>query len=211
MRFSTREAAGRELAKALHFLDVRRAVILGLPRGGVAVARPVADALGAPLDIRVARKIGAPGNPEVAIGAVSAHGGRMLNGAMLRYLAVPPGYLERETEVQRREAESREKRLRGGRQPLDLKGKVAVLVDDGAATGMTMFAAIRDVRAEEPESIVVALPVAAPETVRDLARQVEHVVVLETPPNFQAVGLYYDDFTQVEDEQVLALLAAGAR
>lgn len=208
MRYRDREAAGRGLAEALGDLRGKPVVVLGLPRGGVAVARPVADALGAPLDVRVARKIGTPANPELAIGAVTARGTRVLNNGLLRALALPPGYLERETEAQRGEAAWREERLRGGRPVEPLAGRIAVLVDDGIATGMTMFAAIEEIRAEHPAELVVAVPVGAPEAIAELEKRVDRLVVLEVPQDFMAVGEHYVDFAQVDDETVRALLAA---
>lgn len=213
--YRNREAAGRLLARELSEYRGQDVVVLGLPRGGMVVAAPVAEALGAPLDVLVARKIGAPTNPEFAIGAISSHGQVVLNDAALRHVALPPGYLDEEADRQRRLARQREAALRGMRPMEPLAGKTAILVDDGIATGMTVMAAIADLRAAEaarrPRAIVVAAPVIAPDTLRTLARQVDRVVALAAPDPFYAVGQFYEDFTQTTDEEVQALLGARVR
>jgi putative phosphoribosyl transferase len=211
MLFADRQEAGRMLGKRLRAHLGKDAVVLGLPRGGVVVAKEVADALEAPLDIVVARKIGAPGWEEFAIGAVTPSGTRVLYDEALRTMVLPPGYLDAATDKARKEADRRQRELRGDLPPLDLTGKVAILVDDGIATGMTMFAAIRDVRAAHPAHLVVAAPVGAPDTVTAMEREVDEVVVLATPPGFRAVGEFYVRFDQTEDEEVKALLARGPR
>jgi putative phosphoribosyl transferase len=208
MPFRNREEAGQRLAQALRAFKGTDAVVLGLPRGGVAVARPVAEALGVPLDVLVARKIGAPHQEEFAIGAVTARGTRVLNDSVMRRLFLPPGYLDAETERQRKVAEAREQQLRGLRAAVPLKGKVAILVDDGIATGMTMRAAIADARAQGPSKLVVAAPVIAPDTYYDLQGLADAVVAVEVPQVFYAVGQFFEDFAQVTDEEVSQLLAA---
>ena len=208
MPFEDREEAGRRLADRLRAYRGQDVVVLGLPRGGVVTAKPVADALGAPLDVLVARKLGAPGWEELAIGAVTARGTRVLNDHVMRQMFLPPGYLEEETERQRRVAEEREHTLRDFRPAEPLAGRVAILVDDGIATGMTMRAAIEDARRQGPAKLVVAAPVAAPDTYRDLLSLVDEVVVVEVPREFMAVGQFYRNFTQTTDEEVRELLAA---
>lgn len=206
MTFPNRKDAGLQLAEKLRSYRGQDAVILGLPRGGLAVARPVADQLDLPLDIIVARKIGAPGNEELAIGAVTAHGMRVLNDRMIRMVLLPPNYLEVETARQRSIASRREEELRAGRSRIPLAGKIAIIVDDGIATGMTMRAAIADVRTQRPQSIVVAAPVMAPDAMIDLQGEVNAVVTLEAPDRFYAVGQFYDDFRQVTDKEAQVLL-----
>lgn len=211
MRFVDREDAGRRLAERLAGMCEGDLVVLGLPRGGVVVAAEVARALGAPLDVIVARKLGAPGHAELAIGAVTARGTRVLNTRALRYMALPPGYLEAETARQREEADRRERVLRGVIPAQPLAGRIAVVVDDGIATGMTMEAAIRDLQdlppAERPAEVVVAAPVIAPDTHMWLSEEVDRVVALALPLDFMAVGAYYDDFSQTSDDEVRQLLA----
>jgi predicted phosphoribosyltransferase len=208
MVYVDRLDGGRRLAERLMTYRGRDVVVLGLPRGGVVTARPVADALGAPLDVLVARKLGAPGQEELAIGAVTARGTRVLNDAVLRFAMLPPGYLEAETERQRQVAEARERTLRDFRPAEPLTGRVVVLVDDGVATGMTMRAAIADARAQRPAELVVAAPVIAPDTYQELLAMADRVVAVDVPREFYAVGQFYRDFTQTTDEEVRQLLAA---
>lgn len=210
MIFRDRGHAGRLLAERLGEYRAPATVVLALPRGGVPVGRAIADALQAPLDVMVARKIGMPGNEELAVGAVTARGVLVLNQAILRQILLPPGYLEAETERQRHVAHDRQTRLRGLRAGVPLAGKTAILVDDGIATGMTMMAAIADIHTQSPRELVVAVPVAPIETARRLREQVDHVVVLQTPEPFFAVGQFYEDFTQVDDDEVQAMLAGKA-
>lgn len=208
MVFKDREEAGRLLANRLGNYQGEDAVILALPRGGLPVARPVADRLGAPLDILVARKIGAPGNEEFALGAVTARGVRVTNERALRYVLLPPGYLEEKTREQRAVAAQRETYFRGVREPLPLANKVTILVDDGIATGMTMRAAIEDVRLQSPLKLVVAAPVIAPETLKDLQDMVDEVIVLDVPEVFFSVSQFYQSFPQVSDEEARDALLA---
>lgn len=209
MMFDDRADAGRQLAAKLSSWRRPDTVVLGLPRGGVVTAREVARFLEAPLDIRVARKIGAPWQPEFAIGAVTARGTRVLNQEALRMLLLPPGYLDRATAAQQAEAQDRERRLRDGRPALPLAGKTVILVDDGVATGMTMLAAIRDVRADGPARIIVAAPVIAPPTVPELANEADAVVAVATPEPFMAVGMFYASFSQTTDDEVRAILSSA--
>lgn len=209
MLLRDREEAGRMLARRLLPYRGEDVVVLGLPRGGVVVAQPIAEALGAPLDVLVARKIGAPGNPEFAIGAVTARGSRVLNTRVLRQVLLPPGYLDEATEAQRREAARREVLFRGMRPHVPLEGRTALIVDDGVATGMTVFAAIADARSEQARRVVVAAPVIAPDTYGLLQERADAVEALEVPREFYAVGQFYENFTQTTDDEVQALLRAG--
>jgi putative phosphoribosyl transferase len=208
-RFADRADAGRQLAARLGHLRGRSPVVLGLPRGGVTVGREVAAALDAPLDVIVARKLGAPTQPELAIGAI-AGGARVLRADVIAALGISSLELDRITERERARADELERRLRHGRGPLDVGGRVAVVVDDGLATGATALAAVRAVRQRGPERIVLAVPVAPPETVAELAREVDEVVAVQQPPDFRAVGMWYEIFAQVTDDEVEAMLDESA-
>jgi putative phosphoribosyl transferase len=189
-------------------------VVVGIPRGGVIVARPVADALGAPLDVIIPRKIGAPGNPELAIGAVAVAGEEeivVVDERSLRWLGVPPDYVKQEGARQRQEIERRLAAYRQGRPPVALAGRTAVVVDDGIATGLTARAALMAIARQSPREVLLAVPVAPPETVREFQQQGFEVVALETPSPFNAVGRFYANFEPVEDEEVLAALGAGTQ
>ncbi len=206
--FRDRADAGRKLAEALSDLkgdpDV---VVLGIPRGGVEVAAEVAQALGAPLDVAVTRKLGAPGNPELAIGAVGSDGSVVLDEETIEALRVGEEYLEREIARQMEEVKRRSRLYRGDRPPIPLEGKRVVVVDDGLATGATMLATVRTLRGSNPKEIIVAVPVASPEAVLRLQNEADRVISLMTPAYFWAVGMFYEDFTQVSDEEVQALLS----
>jgi putative phosphoribosyl transferase len=180
-------------------------LVLGLPRGGVPVAHAVASALAAPLDVFVVRKLGAPQQPELALGAIASGGTIVLNDDIVRQLGVDATRLQPIIDAQRREVDARERRYRGQRPPLDLNGRTVVLVDDGLATGATMRAAIAAVRSAAA-AMIVAVPVAAPEAVAELRGEVDRLEVVSTPPGFAAVGLWYRDFRQVSDEEVRRLL-----
>lgn len=187
------------------------AVVLGIPRGGVIVAAAVATALGAPLDVIVPRKLGAPGNPELAVGALALADGEeiaLVDDRTVRVLGIPDSYLQEEIERQRREILRREAAYREGRAPEPVEGRVAVLVDDGVATGLTARAAARAALRRSPREVVVAVPVAPPETVREFAAEGVRLEALETPWPFGAVGRFYLDFRQVEDDEVKAVLRA---
>jgi len=207
--FRDRAEAGRLLGAALHHLRRDRPVVLGIPRGGVPVAAAVARVLDAPLDIIVARKLGAPGAPELALGAITADGGRFLNEGVRTALAVTEEYLAWETARQLTEAKHREARLRGGRGVVSLQQRPAILCDDGLATGATMRAALHAVRAHGATRIVVAVPVGSREACEALREEADEVVCLATPEPFVAVGRHYLDFEQVEDTEVTRLLAAA--
>jgi len=209
--FRDRTEAGRMLAEKLEGYRGKDVVVLALPRGGLPVAREVADRFGWPLDVLVARKIGAPNHEEFAIGAVTARGTRVLNEEVLRGVMLPPGYLEAVSDDQTLLAKEREAMLRGARPAEPLEGRVVILVDDGVATGMTLEAAIADVRHQEPARLVVAAPVIAPRAFEALQYQVGDVVAVTVPSLFFAVGQFYADFTQVTDAQAKAYLLHAAR
>ncbi len=183
-------------------------VVLGIARGGVIVGRAVADVLGAPLDVVIVRKIGAPRNPELGLGAI-APGVRVLDEHLLAMLRVSEEYLEEEITADEAEMERRTRAYRGDRVPTPLDGRTAVVVDDGIATGGTAVAAIRWARARGASRVILAAPVAPAEAVRRMAGEADGVVVIETPPVFQAVGQWYRDFGQTTDAEVVAALAVG--
>ena len=180
--------------------------MLGLPRGGVPVAREVADALRAPLDVFVVRKLGAPSQPELALGAIASGGTVVLNDDIVRHLGIDATRLQAIIDAQRAEVEARDHAYRGDRPALVLDDQTVVLVDDGLATGATMRAAIAAVRQHRVTAVIVAVPVAAPEAVAMLRADVDRVAVVSTPPDFVAVGLWYDNFRQVSDDEVRRLL-----
>ena len=210
--FADRRSAGRALAERLAPLAGADTVILGLPRGGLPVADEVARALGAPLDIVLVRKIGMPGNPELALGAIAGPGGgtMVLNEELVRLYGIDSDTIKAQAAPQRAELERRRKLWGGRLAPGALKGKTVVLVDDGIATGATMRAAIAAVRADGPAQVVVAAPVAPPEVVAAMEALADRVVCLATPRDFTAVGLHYASFPQLEDDEVRRILD-GAR
>lgn len=204
--FRNRVEAGQELVEKLAAYGGKKdVVILALPRGGVVVGAEVAKALEAPLDIVVPRKIGAPGNPEYAVGALTETGEAIFNEDERQ--RVDSKWLEAEMVKEKKEAERRLKTYRGDRPSPDLTGKTVIIVDDGIATGLTMRAAISSVRARQPSKIIVAVPVAARDSVEMIKREVDEVVVLDLPFFFGAVGAFYELFPQVDDEEVIKLLA----
>lgn len=211
-RFADRADAGRRLTHLLGDYAGREDVLVfGLPRGGVPVAAEVARALSAPLDVMVVRKLGAPGHEELAMGAIASGGARVLNGEVIEQLGVSAAALEAETVKQQAELARREHAYRGARAFPDIAGKVAIVVDDGYATGATMRVAVQALRQYHPREIVVAVPVAPPHVEDATLRAADRVVVLLQPTPFLAVGHWYCDFAQTEDEEVRRLLAEGAR
>lgn len=209
VRFRDRRDAGQQLAESLQSLRGRDVVVLGLPRGGVPVAAEVARALGAPLDVLVVRKVGVPGRRELAMGAVGEGGVQVVDHRVLELAHVPPEDFERAGRRERDEVDRCVRRFRGGRSPRALAGRVAVLVDDGIATGSTARAACAVARAMGAARVVLAAPVCARESARALAAVADEVVCLHCPLQFGAVGQFYDDFSATQDNEVLALLGVG--
>ncbi len=214
--FADRAAAGRLLAARVAALKLDDPVVLALPRGGVPVAAQVAATLAAPLDLLLVRKIGAPGQPELAVGAVAesaAPPGHVVvtDDEAMAMTGASATYVEREAQRGLQEIARRRATYRDGRPPLPLAGRTAVLVDDGIATGATMRAALKAVRQMQPARLVLAVPVAPPDTVQALRDEVDDLVCLAQPVPFHAVGLHYADFDQVPDEDVVALMRAAAR
>lgn len=208
-RFADREEAGRRLGAALADRGIDADVVLAIPRGGLPLGRAVADALGAPLDVVVARKMGAPHNPEYAIGAVAADGSVWLNESAIERHGVDDGYVERTREAEARNAREKADRYRDGSPVPDLTDATVVVVDDGVATGATARACVEQARAAGAKRVVLAVPVGSPRTVSDLEEAVDEVVCLETPAEFRAVGQFYEQFGQVSDEEAMAYLEGG--
>ena len=210
MLFRDRADAGRHLLSRLGAYHGRPdVVVLGLPRGGIPVGYEVARGLGAPLDVFVVRKLGVPGQEELAMGAIATGGVRVVNRDVVDALHIAPDVLDRAAEAERRELERRERSYRGDRPEPQVEGRTVILVDDGLATGSTMRAAVQALRQQRPARIVVAVPVAAFATCEELRREVEEVVCFATPEPFMAVGRFYDDFSQTTDEEVHDLLASA--
>jgi len=213
--FADRHEAGRELAsKLLHYAGRRDVVVLGLPRGGVPVAFEVAEALDAPLDIFVVRKLGMPGHTEFAIGAIAPGGVRVLSEDVIRWYGIPQSVIDAVARDELAELERREREYRDGRPLIQLRERVVILVDDGLATGSSMRAAVGAVRAHKPAGIVVAVPVGAMSSCAEFSAIADEIVCARTPEPFSAVGQWYREFSQTTDEEVRALLqrhAAHAR
>lgn len=208
--FNDRRDAGQQLARALgHLAGEKDLLVLGLPRGGVPVAYEVARALDAELDIMLVRKLGTPGQPELAMGAIASGGIQVINPRIVQALGIPEQRIQEVAEEEYAELKRREEAYRGERPPPDIEDHTVVLVDDGLATGASMKAAVEAVRTLAPKRIVVAVPVAPPDTVRELEQMVDEVVVLMAPPQFAAVGQWYLDFGQTSDEEVRELLQAA--
>lgn len=207
MVFQDREEAGRQLASRLHqYRETPGGVVLALPRGGVAVGYQVSLALHLPLDVFITRKIGSPENPEYALGAVAETGNLYLNPDAVAEFRLSHREVEEAVEHQRREIHRRQQLYRQGRHPLSLKDSVAIVVDDGIATGATFIASAEAIRRQQPKRLVAAIPVGPAETITRLRSLVDDLVVLATPEPFWAVGNHYVDFTQVGDHDVLQYL-----
>jgi len=210
-QFKNRVEAGRQLAPLLKEYAAQHPLILGLPRGGVPVAYEVARALGAPLDVWIVRKIGVPWHPEVGVGAVVEGGYSYLNRDILNNIQLSEADLADAVALKRREVAERVELFRGDRGRPSLRGRTVIVVDDGIATGGTVHATITSIRAEGPKTVVFAVPVVAADVARVLEQEVDHLVSLRTPRDLYAIGLWYEDFTQVSDDEVLRLLARARR
>lgn len=204
--FRNRTDAGEQLAQALSERMVDADVVLAIPRGGLPLGRAVADALGAPLDVVVAKKIGAPGNPEYAIGAVASDGSVWRNEVAIRRSRSDEEYFEQQRAEEAENARRKAAQYRGERPEQDLTGKTVVVVDDGVATGSTARACLRSIETKQPEYVVFAVPVGPPETISELEHIADDVICLETPASFRAVGHHYRRFDQVPDEEAMAYL-----
>lgn len=208
MIYEDRRHAGRLLAEALRkYAGKPNTIVLGLPRGGVAVAYEVAATLKLPLDIVCPRKVGAPSNPELAIGAVTETGEGYFNDEMIEMLGVPDSYIQAEVAKEKARAAQRLKIYRQNRPPLNLEGMTVLLIDDGLATGATMKAAIQSVKAQDAAHVIAAVPVGPMHTVQEIAPEVDDIICPATPAYFMAVGQFYDNFDATEDEEVIELLS----
>jgi predicted phosphoribosyltransferase len=211
MRFQDRHDAGRLLAqRLLGYADDPEVVVLALPRGGVPVAYEVALTLHAPLDIFLVRKLGVPGQPELAMGAIATGGVRVLNADVVQTLGIPDEIIATVTSEELQELARRERLYRGDKPAPDLRDRTVILIDDGLATGSTMRAAVAAVRQGRPAHIVVAVPVAARSTYEEFRAEVDDIICVLTPEPFYAVGLWYESFSQTTDTEIQELLARAA-
>jgi predicted phosphoribosyltransferase len=207
-RFHDRREAGQLLARQLGKYKGRGdVIILALPRGGVPIAYEIARELKAPLDVFVVRKLGLPWHPELAMGAIAPGGVEVLNGDVVTAYNIPPHVIRAVAEREGQELQRRLQQYRGNRPFPNLEGHTVILVDDGLATGSSMKAAVEAVRQQKPRAVVVAVPVAAVSTCQEFRHEVDDIVCLYTPPDFSAVGLWYEDFSQTTDEEVRQLLS----
>jgi putative phosphoribosyl transferase len=207
MKFKDRTEAGQVLARKLAaYANHEDVVVLALPRGGVPVAFEIATALNVPLDVFLVRKLGVPGQSELAMGAIASSGVRVLNQDIVRSLRLSDAVIDKVAAKEQQELERRERLYRDDRPIPLLHERRVIIVDDGLATGATMRAAIEAIRQQQPARIVVAVPISSPETCRDLAVEVDEIICVETPQPFCSVGLWYEDFPQTTDEEVRALL-----
>jgi putative phosphoribosyl transferase len=211
-RFRDRREAGSLLAAQLrHYAGRDDVIVLGLPRGGLPVAYEVARELDAPLDVFLVRKLGVPGQEELALGAIASGGTVVLNPRLVEALGLTRDQIAAIVDRERRELERRERAYRGDRPPPHLSGRVVILVDDGLATGSSMWAAVHAVRQENPARVVVAVPVADPDVCHRLDAEADEAVCLFTPQPMRAVGIWYEDFSQTTDEEVRELLERARR
>ena len=206
MFFADRVEAGKRLAQALKDLVGEDTIVLAIPRGGVVVGYEVARALGLPLDVIIPRKIGAPSNPELAIGSMTEDGTVLLDEMLVEQLRVSATYIQQESEAQKKEIQRRLNLYRGDVPYPSLENRDVILVDDGIATGSTMKAALASVRNRQAKSVTIAIPVGPPTTIRELEEKADHVVCLHTPEAFYAIGQFYENFAQTRDEEVTELL-----
>lgn len=211
-RYRNRKDAGDRLAEALaEYRGKKGIVVLGLPRGGVPVAERIAKKLEAPLGIFIVRKLGVPGHRELAMGAIGSGGVRVLNESIVRSAGISEADIEKVEREERKKLEEREKAYRGDRPDLALAGKMVILVDDGIATGATIRVAVKALRQHDPRKLVVAVPVAPPETCGELAGEVDELICPLRPLDFAAVGQWYEDFGQTSDEEVRDVLRRAGR
>jgi len=204
--FYNRADAGKRLVAILADFSGKNGIVLAIPRGGVVVGYQIAEALNLPLDVIVPRKLGSPGNPELAIGAIAEDGTAVLDDELIRYLGVSRQFIAEESERQRAEIQRRLHMYRQGLSPQVIRGKDVIVVDDGIATGSTMKAALASVRKRGAVSVTVAVPVGPPSTIEELKRRADRVVCLFMPEYFEAIGQFYVDFRQTSDEDVMELL-----
>jgi len=206
-RYKNRQQAGRRLGKELNAYRGRDDVlVLGLPRGGVPVADQVALTLQVPLSVFIVRKVGVPGQAELAMGAIASGGLQVVNESIMQSLGISAEKFARAADAEAAILRAREQAFRGGREAPDPSGKIVILVDDGIATGATMRVAVKALRQSAPGKLIIAVPVAAPDTCRELAGEVDELVCPLQPPNFGAVGMWYEDFRQTGDDEVQAIL-----
>ncbi|AFZ74684.1 phosphoribosyltransferase [Natronobacterium gregoryi] len=208
--FDDRTDAGEQLAAELEDRGLKADVVLGIPRGALPVARPVADALGAELDVVVARKMGAPNNPELALGAVASDGSVWHNDDLIDRMGVSEAYLEEIRDEEAENARTKADRYREGDELPNFDGQRVVVVDDGVATGATATACLRQVVDADAEHVTLAVPVGSPRTLSDLECEADEVIALETPQSFRAVGQFYRNFGQVTDEEAIDYLEGGS-
>lgn len=207
MTFEDREEAGEKLAKELKkFKRESGVVVLALPRGGVVLGEKVAKILDLPLDLIVTRKISSPGNPEYAIGAINEVGAGIFNQDEIKKLNINSKYIKSEVEKEKKEARRRLDLYRSGKDEISLENKIAIIVDDGIATGLTMMAAIKSVKTKNPKKIIVAIPVSARDSLEKIKNMVDETICLQVPQFFGAVGAFYKSFNQVDDNEVVAIM-----
>jgi putative phosphoribosyl transferase len=210
-RFKNRDEAAKTLGKELLRFKSKDSVVVAIPRGGVVIAYEIAEELNAPLDLIIPRKLGSPGNPELALGAVTEDGTTILNDNLVTELEIPRSYIESEKEMQIKEIRRRMRTYKGEEPPVELQGKTVILVDDGIATGATMKAAISSIKKSKPSAIIVAAPVAPPSTVEELKRMVDDVVCPVVFEPFFAIGQFYEEFDQVSDEEVIKIIKGSRK
>jgi len=208
-RFTDRVEAGKLLGQALKRLKGRKAVVLGIPMGGIIIAREIAKMLDASLDIVLSRKLGAPGNPELAIGAISEDGNLFLDSSSIKYLQISDSYIQNEKKHQMAEIVHRISLYRKFRPRISLEGRTVIVTDDGLATGATMKAALWMARQEKPSRLIAAIPVAPEKSLLKLTETADEILCLSTPEYFMAVGQFYGSFYQISDDEVMKILAEG--